>query len=202
MPAATEVVSFVQAREYLGLTDESRLDRIEQVLDAAVGYCEIKTREKLLTASYVDVLNGSGWNELALNHAPVTSVTQLRVLTTLAPEAWDVVSAALYPVVILTPGRRRIAFRNRAFECGMRNWEVTYAAGYGDADGVEPIPANLVEAVLQAAQVLWTHFDRHKEGILSVATAGPNGSTITYLDQALPKTTVEMLEGFRKRRWA
>jgi hypothetical protein len=198
MPAATELVSLVEAQEYLG-ADESKLERLERVVLAALRFCE-KTigGGKILSADYVDVLDGSGSNELTLLHDPVTAVTKIEQIRTTVPVAWDELTAAAYPVVILTPGRRRIAFRNAIFCRGIQNWQVTYTAGYGDADGVAPLDEDLKEAALQVCGALWRAPEIQAAQIASISM---NGQTTTYLNEAVPKQTISLLKGFRRRRW-
>lgn len=200
MPAATEVISLLEAREFVG-ADETRLPRLEQVILAATGYCARKLGKALLSATYVDYFDGFGTNEASLQRSPVTSVTSIHSLASAAPEEWDELNLTLYPVVILEPGRRRIAFRNTLFFRGIRNWKVTYLAGYGDVAGVAPIPDDVREAALQVVQTMWTHYDRHKDMIASITTAGPNGSTVNYFDRHLPADTIDLLNEQRKRRW-
>ena len=200
---ATAIVSRIEAKEFLQVPDDSRLDRLDQVIGAATNYVEGKVEFPVKSRTYTDVLlDGSGSSEIWISAAPITKVTKVEFLRTDVPEAWDEQLAATYPVLILTPGRHRIAYRTNSFPYGLRTVRATYNAGYADADGtagasILPMPELFKEACLQACQTLWTHFDRTKDGIASLSISGPNGSTTTYLDQALPKLTIDALKGYR-----
>lgn len=200
MPAATELVSFIEAKEYTG-AGEGGSERLRQVVDAALAYCGRKIGFSVLSAQYVPVLDGSGSNELFLPHAPITAVTKVERLTDVVALTWEELTAADYPVVIVTPGRRRIAFRNAVFTCGIQNWRITLNAGYGDADEVCPIPDDLHEAALHVVDSLWRAPERQAAGIASISVSGPNGSTTSYLDQVLPRQTLDVFAELRKRRW-
>lgn len=200
MPAVTELVSLLEAREYVG-AGEGDLARLEQVVDAAASFVTRELGDEVLSSDYVEMLDGSGTNELTLRHGPITAVTQLEIIRTISPVAWDTVSLASYPVVVVTPGRRKIAFRNRVFDCGIQNWQATYTAGYGDADGVMSLPDDLAELAKQVVMVLWKAPERIASMIASISTGGPNASTVTYVKQALPDWADRTIELYRRKRW-
>lgn len=200
MPVATELVSLLEARERVK-AGEDQLERLQQVVDAALDFCGKEIGEPVLSEQYVEVHDGSGLTELTLRRAPITEVSLVQIIRTVAPVAWDEVTAASYPVEIVTPGRRRIAFRNRVFDCGIRNWQVTYRAGYGDADDVAPIPDLLHEVCLQAVENLWHAPERQAAGIASITIGGPNVSTTTYLNEVMSAQSLDFLRKFRKVRF-
>lgn len=194
------IVSLLEAKEYVGAKNDGRLARLEQLVEAASEWCEKWVEGPVKSRAFVEIHDGTGERQLWSQNAPVTAVTKLEQLVDTSPEEWDEIDLADTPVVIVTPGRRRLTFRNAVFVCGVQNWRVTLAAGYGDAGDVLAMPALVKEVCLQAIQQLYEHFDRHKGGVSSITVGGPNGSTTTYLDQVMPKASIDILTRHRKPR--
>lgn len=202
MPLATyALVSLLEAREFLGNESDGEIERITGLINAASEWCERKFEGPIKSRTWTnEVFDGSGSRELALTQQPVTAVTAVSFLKNPAPVEWDPVVLATYPVVIVTPGRRRIAFRNAVFPAGFQNVQVTYTAGYGDAADVAPMPDLVKQVCLQAVKVLYEAKD--DDGVSAVTVGGPTGAqTTTYLDRVLPKSTLDILTSFRRRRY-
>jgi uncharacterized phiE125 gp8 family phage protein len=198
---AHALITLLEAREFLGGDTDGDVVRIEGLIAAASEYCERKACGPLKSRAWPDeVFDGDGSRELVLTQEPVTGVAAVAFLKNTGPVEWDTVVLADYPVVIVTPARRRIAFRNAVFPCGFQNVRVTYTAGYGDAGNVAPVPEILKEACKQAVKELYEAKD--EEGEQAITVGAPTGTqTTTYLDRAMPKTTLDVLETFRRRRY-
>lgn len=198
--SAHALISLLEAREFLGGEADGEVERIEDLVNAATDYCELRGGGPILSRTYADqVFDGSGSRDLLLPRDAVTAVASVDTLLTYAPVDWDPVNLTDYPVLVVTPGRRRIAFRNRNFPCGFQNVRVTYTAGWGDAAGLVPLPAFLPEACRQAVKELYVAKD--DDGVSAVTVGGPTGAQVTsYLDRAMPRLTLDMLDRFRANR--
>lgn len=195
------LVSIVEAQEHIGGESAGDLERLTRAVNAAANYVELRTGRIASREFSNEVHDGSGCRDLVLVREPVTSVSAVAFLAAEWPVYWDPVDLSLYPVLVLTPARRRIAFRNLVFPRGFQNVRVTYEAGFGDAGGVAPMPDLLKELSLQIARKLYE--EREDDRVASVTTqGGPTGSqVISYLNEALPKLTLDLLDGFRVRRF-
>ena len=191
------VISVLEAREFLGAEPDG--ERLNDVINAATEFCEKEVEGPIVSRTITDeVFDGTGDRELALTSAPVTAVSAVKVLVAEAPVDFDPIDLALYPVIVITPGRRRIAFRNRTFPRGFQNVQVTYTAGY---DGVLcPMPSLLKEACRQVVKELYAAKD--DDGVASITVGGPTGAqTTTYAQRVVPDKTIDALRKFRKARY-
>lgn len=200
--SATALVSLLEAREFLGGELDGEIDRVVGLINAATDYCERKVEDGIVSREYAaEVFDGSGLRDLSLPHQPITSVASVDFLSTSAPVAWNAVDLTAYPLLILTPARRRIAFRNLSFPVGFQNVRVTYTAGYGDAGDVAPMPELLRQAALQCVKTLYDAKDDDGEAAVTSVAGGVGSQVLTYLDRALPKLTLDALASYRRRRF-
>jgi uncharacterized phiE125 gp8 family phage protein len=195
------LVSLLEAREFLGGETEGEIERITELVNAASDAVERIAGGPLKSRTWTDeVFDGTGYPELVLSQEPVTAVAAVAFLKNWAPVEWDPVVLASYPVTIVTPARRRIAFRNAIFPAGTQNVRVTYTAGYGDAGGVAPLPTLLKQACLQVVKELYDAKD--DDAVSAIAIGGPTGTqTTSYVERVLPKKTVAFIRSYGRRRW-
>ncbi len=192
MLGALAFVGLAEARMRLRQPNEDRNAIIERMIDAACDYLERKIGRPIKARDVVNGLhNGDGSCELVTNLSPVISVDAIRVLNSVMPEVWLPVDLSTYPVVVVEPGLARIHLRGSYFPCGRQNVALDYRAGF------EAVPDGLREAALEAVKCLYRQFEKNPDDAAAITFAG--NSVNVELDRALPKLTLDLLAGYRRR---
>lgn len=195
--ASWALLTLQDAKEHLDIHDDDHDLEIGRMVESATRRCESICDTGLLSRQYVEVYDGTGRLDLRLRNFPVTAVSQIRFLTSWAPDAWTVQNLSTYPIHIVQPTAETIRFRNLFFPYWEQSVEVTYTAGVVAATTAD-IPAELRDACLVVLTGLWKQKDKQMTGI---ATQSAFGQTVTYdLDQKTLKTADDLLTEYKRWR--
>lgn len=160
-----------------GSADDAVLDRLVTSISA---YVEAYLNRKIASATYTDVLDGTGTNGLMLPRYPVTAVSSVSIGGVLVSAAADDASMGYVWSDI------GLDYRGGVFTSGRRNVRVTYTAGYSVT------PPEIEQAVLELAALRYRERDRIGHSSKSIG-----GETVAYVTKALPDSVRLILDNWR-----
>lgn len=188
--SATALVTLEDAKDYLNIVSSADDVAIERLVHAASTFCEKSTGRVFKTRTVTDqVYSGTGGPLLRLKDYPVTSVSAVSFLTSVAPDVWTAQSTTTYPVTITGPNEDTLLYRNLSWEKGAANVRVTYVAGYAT------VPDQIKEAALQAVAFLWKKKDTIRAG---VASQSFEGQTTTYILDMRKAVDMSLLDPYQR----
>lgn len=151
-------------------------DRVSEDLERETGRT-FKKREAV-----VDVLDGQGTRMVATTRVPVLAVSEVAV-------DGAAIDDSLYTV---EPRTGMVRLKNSIFGRALGNVQVTYDAGYEDAD----LPADAIGVALDIARYL---YDRWSAGAIVASSLSIGGSNISVVP-GLPRDLRNAVERLRTAR--
>lgn len=135
-----------------------------------------------------EVRDGTGTTTMMVSDWPITAVTSVTIDGNVIPVSTGPGVNGYYFTETL------IGLRGYRFTNDQANVTLTYSAGYAQLTHPEQVPAELAQACLEICAL------RYKErpfiGINSKSLAG---ESVSYSQQAMPKSTLELLENYKRR---
>lgn len=135
-----------------------------------------------------EVRDGTGTTTMMVSDWPITAVTSVTIDGTAIPLSTDPSVSGYYFTETL------IGLRGYRFTNDQANVVLVYSSGYAALTHPEQVPAELAQACLEICAL------RYKErpfiGINSKSLAG---ESVSYSQQAMPKSTLELLENYKRR---
>ena len=143
-PDEMPVISLDEAKSHLNITTDANDDELRRVIRVASKAGEYHTGRVFGRRTVSERLSG-GFSQLALSHAPVLSITQIRENGTIVPASGYVLSSGTGGVVTRLSGYQFMAWHPGAY-----NLQVTYVAGY------ERQPEPDRQGALELVRHLWS----------------------------------------------
>ncbi len=154
-----EFITVAEVKTYLGITGTGEDDNLTTIVASVNAFIPQYTNRTFdLTTYTAELYDGPGHAALHLKNYPIVSISLIEVETVEVEERTDVGEIGYY-IKDLSSG---IIYNNNLWDRGRGNTEVTYVAGYADADA---LPADLKHACLELAS-----FFRNMKGKSGVAS--------------------------------
>ena len=193
MPAQP-LVPLDEMKAYLGQTSANSDVVIQALIDATpmafAAYC---AKDDIISADYTAYRDGTGSPKMVMVNSPMTKVSSVKIGGRDIPKSEN--GGMGYDFV---PGGKLVFLRGFIFERGIRNVLIGYTAGFNDADGKFPVPADLTLAAKLYVATRFREKDRLGMGSKSLA-----GESISYSDFAgrsnnygMPPTVANILENY------
>lgn len=189
------IATIADIKLFAGITSNNQdalLDSLIPGCLAAIGaFCNRVFSDRTVT----EYRDGNGSTRMQLANYPITSFHSLRIDGRDIPASVN--GAAGF---IARPGTRRILLNGYKFSEGNRNIEMTFQAGFGDDNDVNPWPEDLKLALIMF--VLTRSKERDRLGVGSKSLAG---ESVTFTDatsgtsggsQGIPSAARIILENY------
>ncbi|MFW9928140.1 MAG: phage head-tail connector protein [Candidatus Thorarchaeota archaeon] len=184
-----EFITVSEVKTYLGITGSSEDTNLGTLVDSVNTFIPNYTNRTWDLTTYTEELyDGSGHAALILKNRPVVSISEILVNTEEVTERSDVNEIGWF-VYDYDQG---IVYNNNLWTRGRGNIQVSYIAGYEDADA---LPSDLKHACLELASFFRTM--RGKSGIVSEALGSysyslmNNPASFGLLD--IPDVTIRLI---------
>lgn len=151
---------------------------IVRVTESFEKYCGIK---QFKSQTYTEYYDGNGERELFVNNVPLTSISEINEDTDWVFGSDTTIGSDEYAIM----DECRITMKSEYFTQGIRNFKITYTAGYST------IPNDLKQAAIMEVVRIY----KLKDNIDVSQKAGPDGS-VTKLQQGFLPDTVNILKRY------
>ena len=184
------LVSLTEAKEWLGISDNTQdglITRLIQAASRAVG--NYLNRPTLFSQSYVETYDGTNSRVLCPINFPITAVTSLTIDGAAVSQVTDMLSDGyrVTPTNLVMNGSRR-------FTAGRGNVAITYTAGYAT------IPDDMQQACLMTLQSM-VQAQTVDTTVSSESTAGYSVSYRATGAGRVTEDAKELLKTYRRVTW-
>lgn len=184
--AAGDLTSLANVKQYIGIgtgvtVDDALLGRLISALSTFV---QTWLNRTILSAAYVDTIDGLGGSRLQLANYPVSAVSSLTIDGRVIPAA-PVPAVQGWRGYVWTP--TQIALQGYCFTRGYSNVVVNYTAGFLTT------PLDIEQACIEVIALRYKQ--RDQIGFVSKAIGG---ETVTFNIKDIPASTQTVLINYRR----
>lgn len=170
-----DLTSLANAKQWLGLTQNTDDALLTQLIAAASSLVRSYTKRDILLQAYTELRDGSGGSSLVVENYPITSISNV------------VVDGSVIASNRFNFSGARITFNDGNFSDGVNNVQVNYSAGFA------VVPSDLEQAVIEIVGVKY-----RERGRIGQASFSLSGQNVSLLVDALPASVKLVLDMYKR----
>ena len=184
-PSGSDLTTYANVKEYLGLTDDNDEDFIGNLITRASDFIAKYCRRIFEAADYTEYHDGTSNKSICLKQYPVNSITSLHDDLNREYGADYLIASTDY---VIDEDAGILTLDGYRFGVGLKNIKVVYNAGY------ETIPANLEQACIELVSMKFN--TKETDGIKSEKIGS---YSVSYSEAEIPATIKATLTKYIKR---
>jgi hypothetical protein len=189
MAASVDLTTLAKVKTALDLSGTDDDTYLEQLIDRVSEIIESYCDREFNSESREEIFDGTGENDYQVDEYPISSITKLeRRTSTLNEDDWDTIDSEYYHFY---PNQGSVHYV-QGFVKGIRNYQITYVAGYAD------IPDDLEQA---AIDLVAYYFNKRKSKNVKSESIGDYSITYEKTENVIDDLSLDIiLDKYKKIR--